>query len=112
MQPLEASGTSGMKAAMNGVLNFSIPDGWWIEGYRMEPDAGFVIGSEIPGLEASFDDQSDAESIYTQLHDTIIPMYYADKPEWIRRMKHAIALGAYFNTHRCIREYKKYAWDV
>lgn len=112
MQPLEASGTSGMKAAMNGVLNFSVPDGWWIEGYRMEPDAGFVIGTEIPGLEASFDDQADSESIYSQLHDTIIPMYYGDKPEWIRRMKHAIALGAYFNTHRCIREYKKYAWDI
>lgn len=112
MQPLEASGTSGMKAAMNGVLNFSVPDGWWIEGYRMEPDAGFVIGAEIPGLEASFDDAADADSIYTQLRDTIIPMYYSNKPEWIRRMKHAIALGGYFNTHRCIREYKKYAWDA
>lgn len=111
MQPLEASGTSGMKAAMNGVLNFSVPDGWWIEGYRMEPDAGFVIGTEIEGLEASFDDDADATSIYTQLHDTIIPMYYSDKQEWIRRMKHAIALGGYFNTHRCIREYKKFAWD-
>ncbi len=111
MQPLEASGTSGMKAALNGLLNFSVPDGWWIEGYRMEPDAGFVIGTEIEGLDAEFDDEADALSIYTQLQETIIPMYYENRPEWIRRMKHAIALGAYFNTHRSIREYKKYAWD-
>lgn len=111
MQPLEASGTSGMKAAMNGVLNFSVPDGWWIEGHRMEPDAGFAIGEEIPGLEASFDDEADAQFIYDQLENTIIPMYYHHQAEWIRRMKHAIVLGAYFNTHRCVREYKRQAWD-
>lgn len=111
MQPLEASGTSGMKAAMNGVLNFSVPDGWWIEGARMSPLAGFTIGEEIPGLEASFDNNKDAESIYTQLADTIIPMYYDNRSEWINRMKHAISLGGYFNTHRCIREYKKSAWE-
>jgi glycogen phosphorylase len=111
MQPLEASGTSGMKAAMNGVLNFSVPDGWWIEGYRMEPKAGFIIGEEIEGLEAEFNNDADAESIYTQLEKTIIPMYYDNRAEWIKCMKHAIVLGAYFNTHRCIREYKKFAWE-
>ena len=111
MQPLEASGTSGMKAAMNGVLNFSVPDGWWIEGYRMNPNAGFVIGSEIDGLEASFDDDTDAASIYDQLENTIIPTFYDNRTQWISHMKSAIALGAYFNTHRCIREYRKKAWE-
>jgi glycogen phosphorylase len=112
MQPLEASGTSGMKAALNGVLNFSVPDGWWLEGYRMNPDAGWLIGTEIDGLEASFDDEADANSIYDQLESTILPTYYNDRPQWIRRMKQAITLGAYFNTHRCVREYKKLAWDA
>ncbi len=111
MQPLEASGTSGMKASMNGALNFSVPDGWWIEGYRMDPLAGFVIGKEIEGLEASYDNDADADSIYTQLEQTILPMYYDNRDEWINRMKHAISLGAYFNTHRAIREYKRLAWD-
>lgn len=111
MQPLEASGTSGMKAAMNGVLNFSVPDGWWIEGKRMEPDSGFVIGEEIKGLDAEFDDDKDSDALYNELEKVIIPMFYDNRTEWIRRMKHAIALGAYFNTHRCIREYKKLAWE-
>lgn len=112
MQPLEASGTSGMKAALNGIVNFSVPDGWWLEGYRMNPEAGFVIGKEIEGLEASFDDEADAQSIYDQLEAVILPMYYNDRAAWIKKMKHSISLGAYFNTHRCIREYKKLAWDL
>ncbi len=112
MQPLEASGTSGMKAAMNGALNFSVPDGWWIEGYEMSKDAGFVIGKEIAGLEADFDNDADADSIYSQLDTTIIPLYYNNRNEWVRRMKKAISLGAYFNTNRCIREYQEKAWHI
>ncbi len=111
MQPLEASGTSGMKAAMNGVLNFSVPDGWWLEGYALQPDSGYIIGEEIASLEAQFNNDKDADSIYTTLEKEIIPTYYDNRPEWLRRMKHAIALGAYFNTHRCIKEYKRIAWD-
>lgn len=111
MQPLEASGTSGMKAAMNGALNFSVPDGWWIEGHELQPDAGFVIGKEIDGLEAQFDNDADAESIYSQLEKDIIPLYYEDREGWITKMKAAIKLGAYFNTNRCINDYKLKAWS-
>lgn len=110
MQPLEASGTSGMKAALNGVLNFSIPDGWWIEGYHMNPDAGFCIGEESPLLEANHDDSRDANALYETLKQTIIPMYYQDRKEWIRRMKQAITLGAYFNTNRTVKEYQTKAY--
>ncbi|OGK61385.1 hypothetical protein A3G65_01565 [Candidatus Roizmanbacteria bacterium RIFCSPLOWO2_12_FULL_37_7b] len=112
IQPLEASGTSGMKAAMNGVLNFSVPDGWWIEGYKMRPDAGFVIGEEIKGLDAEFNNDKDADSIYEVLEHVIIPTYYNNRKEWTHRMKQAIALGSYFNTHRCIREYQTIAWNT
>lgn len=111
MQPLEASGTSGMKAAINGVLNFSVPDGWWLEGYRMEPEAGFKIGEEISGLDAKFDNDLDSQALYSELGNVIIPMFYQDRVKWIHRMKRAIALGAYFNTHRCVREYTKQAWE-
>ena len=100
-----------MKAAMNGVLNFSVPDGWGIEGFEMSPEAGFVIGTEIAGLEASFDNDTDANSIYSQLDQTILPLYYNNRFGWIKRMKKAVALGAYFNTHRCIREYREKAWE-
>jgi starch phosphorylase len=106
-KPLEASGTSGMKAAMNGVLNFSVLDGWWIEGFKSCPDAGFSIGM----MDSANNDESDADDLYTKLEHTLIPTYYDNRKEWIRRMKNAITLGAYFNTNRCIEEYKKKAWD-
>ncbi|MEI6532799.1 MAG: alpha-glucan family phosphorylase [Candidatus Roizmanbacteria bacterium] len=107
---LEASGTSGMKAVMNGVLNFSVLDGWWIEGYHMRPDAGFSIGPEPAELHPQNDDNKDGEDMYSKLEDVIIPMYYNNRKEWVRRMKQSITLGAYFNTNRCIREYEKIAW--
>jgi len=107
-RPLEASGTSGMKAAMNGVLNFSILDGWWIEGYNGEN--GFEIGdlSEDDGPEA---DARDADSLYSTLENQIIPAFYelgdAGLPsDWIRRMKNAIAtLTPQFSSDRMVREY-------
>jgi len=107
-RPLEASGTSGMKAAMNGVLNFSILDGWWIEGYNGEN--GFVIGdlSEDDGEEA---DRRDADSLYSVLEDQIVPAFYGkgedDLPtEWIRRMKNSIAtLTPEFSSDRMVNEY-------
>lgn len=111
MRPLEASGTSGMKAAMNGCLNFSVLDGWWIEGYKMRPDAGFSIGNLDESLTPANDDNADANDLYTKLEHDIIPLYYERRSEWARRMKQAIALGAYFNTHRCIREYMDNAWN-
>lgn len=109
-RPLEASGTSGMKAAMNGGLNFSVLDGWWIEGYKMCQKAGFAIGKE-PDSTNSNNDKADSEDLYYKLEHEIIPLYYENSSEWIQRMKYAITLGAYFNTHRVVEEYIQKAWD-
>ncbi|CAN5285557.1 glycosyltransferase family 1 protein [soil metagenome] len=108
-RPMEASGTSGMKAAMNGVLNFSVLDGWWIEGYN--GDNGFAIG----GLDASVNedemDAADAESLYSTLENDVIPAFYsadgAGRPsEWIRRMRASIAtLTPAFSSDRMVEEY-------
>lgn len=100
-KPLEASGTSGMKAAMNGVLNFSVPDGWWIEGFEKFPLSGWNIGNQ----KSPSDDEFDSNSLYTTLESEIIPLYYNHRPEWIGRMFNAIKLGSYFSTHRVIEEY-------
>ncbi|MFX1281729.1 MAG: alpha-glucan family phosphorylase, partial [Promethearchaeota archaeon] len=104
---LEASGTSGMKAAVNGVLNFSTLDGWWIEGYYMsDKKAGWAIGPEPSDPKAEeLDDNSDAEDLYIKLENEIIPLFYQNKNEWQERMKFAIKLGAYFNTNRMMQEY-------
>ena len=111
-RPLEASGTSGMKAAMNGVLNFSILDGWWIEAYQMDSESGFSIGPNDESLSPANDDKQDIDDMYNKLENEIIPLYYNNKKDWINRMKHAITLGAYFNTHRCIEEYREKAWSA
>lgn len=110
-RPLEASGTSGMKAAMNGVLNFSVLDGWWIEAYQMDSESGFSIGPQDDSLNPVNDDKQDIDDMYNKLQNEIIPLYYDNKKDWIHRMKHAITLGAYFNTHRCINEYRQKAWN-
>ncbi len=109
-RPQEASGTSGMKAAMNGGLNFSVLDGWWIEGYEMNPQAGFSIGPYQESLTPVNNDDEDVNDFYEKLEHVLIPLYYDNKADWIKRMKHAITLGAHFNTHRCIEEYKN-IWD-
>lgn len=107
----EASGTSGMKAAINGGLNFSVQDGWWIEGYKMCPDSGFTIGPDGNTPSPRNDDSEDSNDLYDKLERIIIPLYYDNRKEWIKRMKYAITLGAYFNTHRCIHEYMMKAWN-
>ncbi|MBN2156517.1 MAG: alpha-glucan family phosphorylase [Candidatus Lokiarchaeota archaeon] len=109
----EASGTSGMKAAHNGLLNLSVLDGWWIEGYKMDPLAGWAIGPAPgePGCEEN-NDRVEAQNIYTLLEKEVIPLYYKNRSEWINRMRHAIALGSYFNTHRMIREYADKAYNL
>ena len=100
-----------MKAALNGVLNFSILDGWWIEGAEQNPLGGFSIGPNDDSVTPSNNDAADADDLYKKLEYEIIPMYYEHHSEWLERMKHAITLGAYFNTHRCIEEYQQKAWN-
>jgi starch phosphorylase len=106
LRPLEASGTSGMKATHNGVMNFSVLDGWWIEGH-IEGFTGWAIGPApkelTPGADA---DLRDSEDLYHKLEHTIIPLYYGDRHMWIRMMQNAIGKNAYyFNTHRMMRRY-------
>lgn len=106
MRPLEASGTSGMKAAHNGVLNFSVLDGWWIEGH-IEGYTGWSIGPEstevVPDENANEVDTSD---LYRKLEEVIIPTFYQDRNKWISMMKNAIGKNAYyFNTHRMMLRY-------
>jgi starch phosphorylase len=106
LRPLEASGTSGMKATHNGVMNFSVLDGWWIEGH-IEGFTGWAIGPApkelVPGSDA---DLRDSEDLYHKLKHTIIPLYYTDRHMWVRMMQNAIGKNAYyFNTHRMMRRY-------
>lgn len=106
LRPFEASGTSGMKAALNGVPNFSVLDGWWIEGH-IEGITGWSIGpaaNEAPMSENQA--EADAVDLYDKLEKVIIPTYYDDRPGWIRIMKNAIGKNAYyFNTHAMLRRY-------
>lgn len=100
----EACGTSGMKAACNGVPQLSTLDGWWIEGH-LEGVTGWKIGLE-PEEKSENADEIDSIDLYKQLEENILPTYYADKKEWIRIMKNAISFNAaYYNTHRMVREY-------
>jgi glycogen phosphorylase len=104
--PLEASGTSGMKAALNGVPSLSILDGWWIEGC-IEGVTGWAIG-ELPSPANVGQDQSpvDAASLYDKLERIVVPMYYRDRDRFIDIMRHAIALnGSFFNTQRMVLQY-------
>jgi starch phosphorylase len=106
LRPLEASGTSGMKAAHNGVINFSVLDGWWIEGH-IEGFTGWAIGPS-PG-EIGPDNninEIDANDLYDKLEKHIIPIYYSDRKTWVRMMQNAIGKNAYyFNSHRMMRRY-------
>ena len=106
LPPLEASGTSGMKAALNGVPSLSILDGWWIEGC-IEGLTGWSIGSSgKDGVEQSGDRPDDALSLYDNLERVIIPIYYHDRDQFIEVMRHCIAInGSFFNTHRMVQQY-------
>jgi starch phosphorylase len=121
--PLEASGTSGMKAALNGVPSLSTMDGWWIEGC-VEGVTGWKIG-EIPRIDpgamgrqkksaAALTDQfrADAEELYTKLEQTIVPLYRKHKDRWVDVMKSAISVnGSHFTTERMLRDYMMKAYD-
>lgn len=107
----EASGTSGMKACLNGAVNLSTLDGWWIEGYEKDPEAGWRIGALASALDADDTRKIDAEDLYTQLQYEVIPEYhYPGRTRWLRRMKRAIGLIGYFNAQRCVQEYATKAW--
>jgi starch phosphorylase len=102
LPPQEASGTSGMKACLNGVPNLSILDGWWIEGC-IENVTGWAIGST---QKHNTDSTQDAHDLYQKLEKIIIPMFYQEKDKWLEVMRHAIALNAsFFNTQRMVQEY-------
>ncbi|WP_036488659.1 alpha-glucan family phosphorylase [Myxosarcina sp. GI1] len=105
-RPLEASGTSGMKAAHNGVPSFSVLDGWWVEGC-IEGVTGWSIGSrESETSSSEFLNQEDGEDLYHKLQNQIVPMYYRDREGWIELMRQSIALNAsFFNTHRMVQQY-------
>jgi starch phosphorylase len=107
LPPMEASGTSGMKAAMNGVPSLSVLDGWWIEGH-LEGVTGWSIGDRV---EACLEPQSGmdachAAELYKKLEEKVLPCFYKDRERFIEIMRHAIALnGAFFNTQRMVVQY-------
>ena len=101
-KPLEASGTSGMKAAHNGIPSLSILDGWWIKGC-IEGLTGWAIGQ---AHEAEDSEKENADSLYDKLERTIVPMFYHNPDNWINIMRHTIAInGSFFNTHRMVLQY-------
>ncbi len=105
--PLEASGTSGMKAALNGVPSLSILDGWWVEGH-IEGVTGWCIGESRRSAagNAPTDNAAEAESLYNKLEGVILPMYYNDRSKFLEVMQHAIAInGSFFNTQRMVQQY-------
>ncbi|MCU0916512.1 MAG: alpha-glucan family phosphorylase, partial [Planctomycetes bacterium] len=105
--PHEASGTSGMKAALNGVPSLSILDGWWIEGC-VENLTGWAIGGTRTGRTGRKTDTSarDAAALYDKLQNVVLPMFYHDRPRYTRIMLFALALnGSFFNTQRMLQEY-------
>ena len=110
-RPLEASGTSGEKAEMNGVLNFSVLDGWWYEGYRFCEQAGWALTDKRTFTDQAQQDQLDAATIYSMLENEIIPLYFAKNskgysPEWIQYIKNSVAkIAPHFTMKRMIDDY-------
>jgi len=103
--PMEASGTSGMKAALNGVPSLSILDGWWIEGC-IEGVTGWAIGEDTRNREGEHDASRDAASLYDKLQKTIVPLFYDNRTGFGDVMLHCMALnGSFFNTHRMLQQY-------
>jgi starch phosphorylase len=103
--PLEASGTSGMKAAINGVPSFSVLDGWWVEGC-IEGVTGWAIGPAEVDPAVGRNHTQDAEALYEKLEGVVIPLFYQKRDKFLDVMRHAMALnGSFFNTHRMLQQY-------
>jgi starch phosphorylase len=111
--PHEASGTSGMKAALNGVPNLSVLDGWWVEGH-IEGVTGWAIGSDEPRAAESADlDAVDAASLYAKLADAVMPSFYANPDGFADVMRQAIARnGSFFNAQRMACQYAELAYRL
>jgi starch phosphorylase len=110
-RPLEASGTSGEKAEMNGVLNFSVLDGWWYEGYKFDQNAGWALTDKRTFNDQEQQDRLDAATIYSMLENEIIPLYFKKNsagysPEWIQCIKGSIGhIAPHFTMKRMIDDY-------
>lgn len=103
--PMEASGTSGMKASLNGIPNLSVLDGWWIEGH-LEGLTGWSIGNLSAEKGKGLNHSQDVDSLYDKLEQTIVPLFYKDRERFIDIMKYSIAInGSFFNTQRMVLEY-------
>ncbi len=113
LRPQEASGTSGMKAAINGVLNCSILDGWWVEGYEAYPSAGWAIASADDNADPGYRDSVEAQALYNLLETEIIPTYYSRTTDglprrWVRMMKDAIKMSIWqFASRRMTEDYAR-----
>jgi phosphorylase/glycogen(starch) synthase len=111
-RPLEASGTSGEKCVMNGVMQFSVLDGWWVEGYK--EGAGWMLPMERTYQDQKFQDELDAELIYNTIEEQIVPLYYNSRnannvpTEWVRSIKSCVAdIASNFTTNRMLTDYEE-----
>ena len=114
LPPMEASGTSGMKAAMNGVPSLSVLDGWWVEGH-IEGVTGWSIGEKVEACGSPPEEMQacHAAALYDKLEQQVLPLFYKDRDRFIEIMTHTIAInGAFFNTQRMVGQYLRNAYRL